>query len=451
MPVRHLFGLWVAALAVRLAYLASAGDLSVLAWVEDSRTYWSMADTLLERAAFLVEYDPGQFAPMVERTPGYVAFLAGVKSVLGDRVLPVLALQSAIDAGTVLLIASIAGRLGRHVGMIAGALAVVWPNMIIHSSQILTDSVFLFFFTLFMWGAVRTLEQAAPARAVGAGLALGLATLIRAASWPFQLVAPLFVFGALTVRLRRVAPSAGLTLVFLAASLAPAAPWLVRNALEFDSLTLTAQGGPHLSGWVAPEVIAYAKGSDRAREAATLRREIERTYEARTGRPLSEESRFEINAVYAEGGLQALMDQPPSAIAAVWLKGMAANLATPAALLDPRIRQAIESAGDGAGYRTALVNAWRSGDFGLRAGLALLAAGALIAGGLQAIGFALCLRRRPRTTALGAAIVLYFLLLTGPVISPKYRLPIEPVLLIWTAVAIEAVWRRLTTPSRRVQ
>ena len=46
MPVRHLFGLWVAALAVRLAYLASAGDLSVLAWVEDSRTYWSMANTL---------------------------------------------------------------------------------------------------------------------------------------------------------------------------------------------------------------------------------------------------------------------------------------------------------------------------------------------------------------------------------------------------------------------
>jgi hypothetical protein len=43
--------------------------------------------------------------------------------------------------------------------------------------------------------------------------------------------------------------------------------------------------------------------------------------------------------------------------------------------------------------------------------------------------------------------VLYFLLISGPIVSPKYRLPFEPGLIILQAMALVDLWpwlKRLT-------
>jgi hypothetical protein len=60
---------------------------------------------------------------------------------------------------------------------------------------------------------------------------------------------------------------------------------------------------------------------------------------------------------------------------------------------------------------------------------------------LQALGFARLARSRPWASVFAGLLVLYVLLISGPVYSPKYRLPIEPVLIVLTALGIESAWR----------
>jgi hypothetical protein len=47
--------------------------------------------------------------------------------------------------------------------------------------------------------------------------------------------------------------------------------------------------------------------------------------------------------------------------------------------------------------------------------------------------------------ALSASVLTYFVLFNGPVIGPKYRLPMEPVLIVLAAISLAwlaKIWRR---------
>jgi hypothetical protein len=55
---------------------------------------------------------------------------------------------------------------------------------------------------------------------------------------------------------------------------------------------------------------------------------------------------------------------------------------------------------------------------------------------LEAIGFVMLSRSKPWTAALAGAVLAYFLLLNGPVAAPKYRLPMEPVLIVLAAIPL---------------
>ena len=60
---------------------------------------------------------------------------------------------------------------------------------------------------------------------------------------------------------------------------------------------------------------------------------------------------------------------------------------------------------------------------------------------LQAYGFVRLARRLPWAAMFSALLILYVLLVTGPIVSPKYRLPAEPVLIVLTALGLDGVFR----------
>src|SRR5262249_57020639 len=82
--------------------------------------------------------------------------------------------QSVIDAGTGALVALLGGLISRRVGVIAGILAAVSPTLIILSSQLLTDTLFLFFFSVMLVCGALFLCGSRHALAAAAGLAGGL-------------------------------------------------------------------------------------------------------------------------------------------------------------------------------------------------------------------------------------------------------------------------------------
>ena len=128
------------ALAVRLINLAISDFSSGAMLFEDAALYWNNAtsgQTFLDNARLAI-------FSQTERMPGYLLFLSSIVSIFGQNFIPVLVVQSVIDSITCVLI----GMLGcfaypTHC-KIFGLIAAFWPNLFIHSSMILADSLFLF-------------------------------------------------------------------------------------------------------------------------------------------------------------------------------------------------------------------------------------------------------------------------------------------------------------------
>jgi hypothetical protein len=55
---------------------------------------------------------------------------------------------------------------------------------------------------------------------------------------------------------------------------------------------------------------------------------------------------------------------------------------------------------------------------------------------LEAVGFVMLARSSPWAAVFAGGVLAYFLLIGGPVATPKYRLPIEPVLIVLAAMPL---------------
>lgn len=190
-----------------------------------------------ESAAFLV--DQGQLDPEFVYMPGYVFLLAAVQAVGGGLLA---AKMIGVVAGTAIAYAvgGIADAVGgRRAGIIAAAIAAVWPAGIAVSSVMGTDMPAAALIAL----SVLTLVRLAPARpraaAVACGVFLGLAAWIRAVAAPLAVVSVLYWL-AIGVRPARAVGRAGMT---LGAALLVLLPWAVRNHRVYGELLWTDSHG----------------------------------------------------------------------------------------------------------------------------------------------------------------------------------------------------------------
>ena len=113
-------------------------------------------------------------------------------------------------------------------------------------------------------------------------------------------------------------------------------------------------------------------------------------------------------------------------------------------MIDKRIRQLphISFAGDTRGNLYARTWQFISGSSTVYvAALVVSAAGAIVVSLIQLAGFFVQARVNMMLAVLSALTVAYFLMINGPVGSPKYRLPIEPILIIWFGCALLSLWK----------
>ena len=84
---------------------------------------------------------------LLERMPGSFLFFQFIIWLVGENLFSVLVIQSLIDAINCIIIAYIAKTINAKLFILAGILSAFSPLMIIVSSQILSDTIFLFFFS----------------------------------------------------------------------------------------------------------------------------------------------------------------------------------------------------------------------------------------------------------------------------------------------------------------
>jgi len=246
------------------------------------------------------------------------------------------------------------------------------------------------------------------------------------------------VFVVALVRRWSVGPALAAALLFAIAAAAPIAPVLVRNAIRYDTLSVTSQTGDYLALWIVPLVTERADGTP----YQTTFDRMDARYRREAGAELNP---FRRSAIASGLAWQEMARLPPAALAKAWLEGAVVNLAAPALLADPRVRALPKPSF----YNTPGASLWRKaraylfddpGRYQLLLVLGLLAMLPFLA--LEAIGFVMLARTTPWAVVFAGGVLAYFLLLSGPVATPKYRLPMEPVLIVLAAIPLAWVAQR---------
>ena len=448
-PLSTVFLLALLVRLINLAFLT--GNESFFAET-DAFAYWKLGAGLARPESFW-----STLLAETDRMPLYPLLLGGIRHIFGDVPRMVAILQVVIDAGTCALIAALGALISPLVGLIAGILAALSVTLIVFSTQILTETVSLFFFTLMLLAGARFLRHPTNALAIVAGLAGGIASATRPAVAPLLAAAvPLVLVIALMQR-RGFAAALAAALLFAVGAAAPIAPVLLRNVIHYGSFSLTTQTGHHLADWIVPLVTQRADGTpyqntvDRMEALYAQRAQAilcaPRKLECSAEHDLNGQTNpFQRAAVKSEVAREAMARLPLSAYAKAWLEGMVVNLASPALLIDPRVRAMPKPSF----YNTPGTSLWektRAYLFDDPAAYQVLLIVGLVAMlpilMLEAAGFVMLARTLPWAAVCAGGVLAYFLLLNGPVATPKYRLPMEPVLIVLAAIPLARLAERV--------
>lgn len=436
-PAMHsysrLLALFIFAVAIRAAYGLALyfmwGDGALL--LEDSYGYLSNAQAMAADILAGTRLGWQWFGRDLSTMPLYTWLVTLNVIVMGPHaVLATILSQSFIDAGTCLLVYGIARKIAPEFALPAGIAACINPTQIVLSGLLYTDTLFSFFVAASLLASLYWLHKPSWRYAAIIGLALGAAALTRVLVAVWTPVLVIFLLATLAFRrsLQRQHLAQMLVAGFIVAlSLAPI---VVRNVSQYSSWALTPQGGPHLALWVVPLVKEATDGTPWAISAKAIAAEFQKRH------PDTSTNRFEASRRYRELGQEALAQMGIVAIAKAWVRGALINLASPAVIEVPPVSRLEHTRfydAEGDSFAQKLTT------YLFRSGNALYTS--LVLGGItglvvfrvvQLVGLGATLIRR---SVLAPVLLLglwscYVLAVNGPVASPKYRLPIEPVLAV---------------------
>jgi len=212
------------------------------------------------------------------------------------------------------------------------------------------------------------------------------------------------------------------------------------NYQQYGSMSFVSQTGGAILEWVIPATYQYSgqgsyqEGQQLARERLALALQNDQL-EALPQNPF-ESSSYQVDVgkeIFSEIGILNILK--------AWVVGSTINLLSPSVAFSPALRSMdhpsfYESKGSGVVEKLFNYIKNSSGFFYL----SILAIGAVISTIftlLALIGiFKMFLQLPPITVTMLVALTGYFLVITGPIIGVKYRLPIEPLLTLFASYAV---------------
>jgi hypothetical protein len=406
--------------------------------------YVSLGEGLMGNGTLAYADRPQVFS--ADRLPGYPAFLAALLWLFGGSLLAVVIIQVLVDSLSCVLIYKLGGMLWEGNGLLSGILASINLGMITYSQFILSDSLFLFVFALFLVGLVRTLREPSWKLSALLGAALGVAAMIRPVITFLPLCLVPFLAGALMMKHREgFLPAAGKALMVGIVFVVWVAPWMTRHYSHYSRWSLTSQSGEHLLLYVVPLTWQYSKGISFFDGMKKVNEDLEERAKA-NHLNLKKASPFEVSDFQVRMALDYLGKEPKAAIAKAWFFGMVKNLFAPS-IIDFSCLLKIERPHflytEGT---TTLEQAWNFVK-GMKGWFRWAVIGSMILLGLsrmlQVWGLIRLLRRNPWECFSLVLIIGYFLIVSGPVGYAKYRLPFEPILIVFLAVGLRDLFLRL--------
>jgi len=372
--------------------------------------------------------------------PFFTWLLAGCFAVADEAgAIVYVLIQGVADTWTCFLVHRIARSFDERFAIHAAIAAAINPTQIVMAGLVYSDTPFVAFVALSILASLRWLDEPTWKDASLIGIGLGAAALFRVLIVPWGAVSIAFL--GIAVLLRGQLRSAA-QLAAAAAILALAvAPVVARNYAQYGAFALTPQGGMHLTRWIVPLVQEATDGTPWDKTYALLEKRTEQRFGRLTNNP------FENSRRYVAIGNEAMRELGVIPAIKAWAYGAAINLGSPGLLISPPVAQLPRTgffATPGGSMAEKIANFVFRSDNALYARLLLIGiAGVALIRLLQLAGVAALLRTGHfAALLLCAGWITYVLLINGPVASPKYRLPIEPVLAVLTGAGFALITRR---------
>jgi len=212
-----------------------------------------------------------QGGPTAIRGPGYPYLLGAVYALSGDSLTAGRLAGAALGALSVLLLYLIAKRIwGRRTGLLAAALAAVFPPLVLLSRDLISESLFIALMLATLLCLLNFRRSGGSLRwAAAAGALCGLAALTR--NTGVALVLPM-VIGVWTGRPLLRPSSLAAPAVALGVAALLVTPWIVRNEAEFGRFVpLTTSGGFAAAGTYNGDSLHDADSHGAWRDPQTIR------------------------------------------------------------------------------------------------------------------------------------------------------------------------------------
>jgi len=227
------------ALAVRLVALGVAWGMEPR--IGDEQHYQAIATNLVHGEGF------SQWgAPTSMRPPLYPFLIAAIWTATGVGQLDAVRLvQVALGVLTVAAVYALGRRMyGERVGLIAAAIAAVYPSLIVTGVLLLTETIFTLLVVLLVLAFARLVKAPTAWAATLVGLCLGFGALARSVLWPFVVIVVALILVTLDLPWRR---RAALALAAVLGYAVVVGPWAVRNTrLQHTTTIVDSMGGLNL-------------------------------------------------------------------------------------------------------------------------------------------------------------------------------------------------------------
>ncbi len=192
----------------------------------DSLYYYMLGVHIVTEHCFCVQ----PYIATAYRAPLWPAIIAGIVGLLGQHAELPRYFLCLVGSGTCVLVYVFARDLfGWRVGQLAGMAAAIYPELYIYDGWLYTESLYIFLFFAFCYAVYRLQRDRKRANWIWCGVLLGLLSLTRPNG---ILVLVLFLFWAVVMGWRKVLPwrvlaksAAGITLI----TAILVVPWTIRN------------------------------------------------------------------------------------------------------------------------------------------------------------------------------------------------------------------------------
>ena len=435
--VKYSLFIFLVALLVRLVYALLFVELEYL-FTEDQTLYVNLAKQF-SKSGFL--------GISLERMPGYPLFLSFIHAIFGKDMWNVIIIQMLLDSVSCVVIALIAKSLFIRGFWIAGGLSVFNLNMIILSASLLADTLFLFLFVLFLFSLVRYLQSAHVGWLLLLVLFISMSTLVRASSYYLLPILLVILLGWRLLNKDNVFKICVILILYLIVIAVSLGGIHKRNYQQYNSVSLVSQTGKHMIGWVVPATYQYS-GQGSYQEGQLLAREKLNLSLQSDNLSILPDDPFERSAYQTNVGKQVLLEFGFINILKAWAVGSVVNLLAPSVAFSPALRSMDHPSfygTKGDGIVDKIFNYIKNSNGFFYLSILMIGTVISIVFTILAIAGALKMVFEFKTVIVATLLILvgYFLAITGPVVGVKYRLPIEPILILFETYFINEYFSKI--------